>query len=413
MRHFLPRRIPTRSLSLFTLQVLLFSGVFAQSVPEYLLTTVAGSGQGGYGGDGGLAVNAALNWPGTVALGPTGDLFFCDWNARIRKVDARTGLITTIAGTGARGFGGDGGPATSALLGGPGDIATDSAGNIYFSDPSNHRVRRISAATGIITTIAGNGLMFDPPKNGSPDNLPMVALNVAVLDPSGLAPDNKGGLYIANGGDRVWKLDLGTGIIKVVAGAGGSRYSGDYGPAVLAQIDQPDGVALDAVGNLYIAARGEHRIRKVDAVTGIITTIAGASSGKDSGIMGMMLYQGGFSGDGGPATSAILNDPSGVSVDAAGNVYISDTINYRIRRVDAATGIIRTIAGTGVQGFSGDGVYAIGAQITTPGGLVVDFAGRIYFADLFNQRIRMLSPLQPLQLLPPMNRNRRPVDIRR
>ena len=238
--------------------------------------------------------------------------------------------------------------------------------------------------------MAGNGPLSGPPQSGPPDNLPLVAVNVAIGDPSGLAPDNKGGLYIANGGDRVWKVDLGTGILTVAAGAGGSRHSGDYGPAVLAQIDQPDGVALDAAGNLYIAARGEHRIRKVDAMTGIITTIAGTSFGTDSGIMGIVVYQGGFSGDGGPATSAILNDPSFVSVDAAGNVYISDTMNYRIRRIDAATGVIRTIAGTGVRGFSGDGGSALNAEITTPGGLVVDFAGRIYFADLFNQRVRML-----------------------
>jgi hypothetical protein len=413
MGHYRSRPLRTPIPILLSLMLLLLSSGLAQSAPEYRITTLAGSGpgnisQGGYGGDGGPASNAVLNLPTSVALSPTGDLYFCDWNARIRKVDARTGIVTTIAGTGVRGFGGDGGPATRALLGGPGSIATDSAGNIYFSDPYNHRVRLISAATGIITTVAGNGAMFDPPKSGPPDNLPLLAVNVAIADPSGLAADDEGGLYIANGGDRVFKVDLGTGIITTVAGAGGSRYSGDYGPAVLAQIDQPSAVALDAARNLYIAARGEHRIRKVDAKTGIITTIAGTSFGRDSGIMGMMLYQGGFSGDGGPATSAILNDPSFVSVDAAGNVYISDTMNYRIRRIDAETGVIRTIAGTGVRGFSGDGGAALNAEITTPSGLAVDFAGRIYFADLFNQRIRMLSPLQPP---PPSTRIRRPADL--
>jgi len=416
MESYFSRRLGTPILIFLSLMLLLLSSGLAQSLPEYRITTVAGADpgnvpNGGFGGDGGPAVNVALNWPGAVALSPSGDLYFCDWSARIRKVDARTGIITTIAGTGVRGFGGDGGPATSALLGGPGNIATDSAGNIYFSDPYNHRVRRISAATGIITTIAGDGLMFDPPKDGPPDNLPLMALKIAITDPSGLAPDNKGGLYIANGGDRVWKLDLGTGIITTVAGAGGSNHSGDYGPAVLAQIDQPDGLALDAAGNLYIAARGEHRIRKVDAATGIITTIAGTSFGIDTGVMGIVMYQGGFGGDGGPATSAILNDPSYVSVDAAGNVYISDTMNYRIRRIDAATGIIRTIAGTGVRGFSGDGGSALNAEISTPAGLVVDFADRIYFADLFNQRVRTLVPLQPLPRLP--NRIRRRPDVPR
>ncbi len=410
MGHHLSRRLGTALLFFPAVTLLLLSAGSAQSIPDYLLATLAGSGpgdisRGGYGGDGGPAANAVLNLPGSVALSPTGDLYFCDWNARIRKVDARTGLVTTIAGTGVWGFGGDGGPATSALLGGPGDIATDSAGNIYFSDPYNHRVRRISAATGIITTVAGNGSQFDFHTGSG------LATGVAIGSPSGIAVDDRGDLYITNGADRVRKVDLATGTITTVAGAGGSRYSGDYGPAILAQIDQPEGVAVDAAGNLYIAARGEHRIRKVDAVTGVITTIAGASSGRDSGIMGIILYQGGFSGDGGPATSAILNDPSFVSVDAAGNVYISDTMNYRIRRIDAETGVIRTIAGTGVRGFSGDGGPALDGEITMPAGLTVDLAGRVVFADLFNQRIRILSPFQPQPRS--TNRIRRRVDLPR
>jgi sugar lactone lactonase YvrE len=421
MEHYRSRRLGTPLLTLLSLVLLLVSSGLAQSAPEYRITTVAGSGpsnvaQGGYGGDGGPAINAALNQPTGVAFSPTGDLYFCDFgNGAIRKVDARTGLITTIAGTGVRGFGGDGGPAASAVLGGPGSIATDSAGNIYFADPYNYRVRRISAATGIITTVAGDGLMVDPPKSGPPDIQSVLAVNVAIGSPTGIALDNKGGLYISNGPDRVWKVYLNIGIITTFAGAGGSRHSGDDGPAVLAQLDQPEGLAVDAAGNLYIAARGEHRIRKVDAKTGIITTIAGASSGNNTGNLGIVVYQGGFSGDGGPAINALLNDPEDLSVDAAGNVYISDTQNHRIRRIDAATGIIHTIAGTGVKGFSGDGGLATDAEISFPAGLAVDSAGRIYFADEANQRIRMLAPIQPL---PPSTKFRGtrdigPVDIRK
>ena len=410
--HFL-RPLGSALLILLSLSLIFVCGGFAQSSPAYLITTVAGSGpsdapRGGFAGDGGLAANAVLDLPTSVAVGPTGDIYFSDWTARIRKIDFLTGVITTIAGTGVRGFAGDGGPASSALLGGPGNIATDGAGNIYFSDPYNHRVRRISAASGIITTIAGNGLVFDPPKKGPADDAPL-AINVAVGDPSGLAADNKGGLYIANGSDRVLKVDLHSGVLTTAAGAGGSRYTGDYGPAVLAQIDQPSGVALDAAGNLYIAARGEHRIRRVDAATGIITTVAGTSFGTDSGLMGIVVYHGGFGGDGGPATSAILNDPLDVSIDGSGNIYISDTMNYRIRRIDVATGIIHTIAGTGIRGFSGDGGSAAGAQITTPAGLAVDFAGRVYFADESNQRVRALFPRQPSPRL--TNGFRRRLDV--
>ena len=187
-----------------------------------------------------------------------------------------------------------------------------------------------------------------------------------------------------------------SGQITTFAGAGGSKSSGDGGPAALAQLSQPEGLAVDLEGNVYIAARGEHRVRKVNAASGIITTIAGASAGSDSGIMGITVYQSGFSGDGGPAIDALLNDPEDVSVDEAGNVYISDTLNHRIRRVDVATGVIHTVAGTGVRGFSGDGGAAVNAELTDAAGLTVDPEGRVYFADLFNQRIRILVPIQQI-----------------
>jgi len=361
----------------------------AQSIPSYLIDTLAGSGPanvntGSFGGDGGQARNALLNLPTGVALDSVGDLYFCDWNARIRKVDAHTGLITTVAGTGVWGFSGDGGPATRAQLGGPGRIAIDSAGNIYFADPYNSRVRKIAAATGVMTTVAGNGTQYDRGDSG-------LAVQVGIGGPSGIAVDAAGNLYISNGADRVRKVSP-DGRISTLAGSGGSQNSGDGGPAAQAQVDQPSGLAVDSHGNVYIAARGEHRIRVVNAATGLITTIAGSSTGTLTPIMGVTVYQGGYGGDGGLAIQALLNDPEDVAIDDAGNIYIADTMNFRVRKIDTGTGIIHTIAGTGVRGFSGDGAGAATAQVTDPAALVIDPSGRIYFADLFNQRIRILSP---------------------
>lgn len=364
----------------------------AQSEELYTIATAVGSGpsnieSGGYGGDGGAATSALINSPTSVALDSADNLFFCDWNARIRKVDAGTGIITTVAGTSTAGYSGDGGPATSAGLGGPGSLAVDSAGNIYFADVHNYRVRQVSAETGVITTVAGNGSELDSGDGG-------LAINAGIALPAGIAVDKADNLYFTNGADRVRKVEAASGIITTIAGRGGSYHSGDGGPAVLAQLDQPSDVAVDDEGNIYIAARGEHRIRKISATTGVITTVAGASPGADSGIMSIWVYQGGFSGEGGPATDALLDGPEYIALDKAGNLYISDTFNYRVRRVDAITGCITTIAGTGVRDFSGDGGLALRAEITTPSGITVDSADRIYFGDLFNQRIRVLRPVR-------------------
>ena len=359
----------------------------------YVITTVVGSGpgdveSGGSGGDGGPATRALLNSPTDVKLDGAGNLYFCDWNARIRKVEAATGIITTVAGTGLTGFTGDGGPATGAELGGPGDLAVDPAGNIYFADTRNYRIRKISADTGIIGTIAGNGSQLDTGDGG-------LAIEAGIGIPSGPAVDEAENLYFTNGADRVRRIDAKTGVITTIAGAGGSYHSGDGGPAVLAQLDQPSSVAIARNGDIYVAARGENRVRKIDGGTGIITTVAGSSPGADSGVLNIWVYEGGFGGDGGPATDALLNDPEDIALDEAGNLYISDVFNYRIRRVEAITGMITTIAGTGVRGFSGDNGLAVQAQITTPSGIVTGKDGKIYFGDLFNNRIRMLQPLPP------------------
>lgn len=391
-----------RTLALWALLLLFLSNCLAQSNLTYTIATVAGSGQEGTssaGEDGRQARSVHLNFPSGIALDYRGNLYFADFSARIRKVALQNGRITTVAGTGTRGYSGDGGPATSAQLGGPGDVAVDGAGNIYFADGSNHRIRRIAADTGIITTIAGDGsaatgiyTTFQGRTVVTNIGDDYLAVKAPIGMPAGLAVDVLGNLFFTNGGDMVRRVAADTGIITRVAGAGGSYHSGDGGPAVLAQLHQPSKVALDGAGNIYIAARGEHRIRKIRADSDIITTIAGTSLA-EVGPVGLVKYLGGFSGDGGPATEALLNDPGNIAVDTAGNVYISDVLNYRIRRIDANTGLISTIAGTGIKGYGGDGGPALKAQISTPSGIAIDGAGQIYFGDQANHRIRVLVPI--------------------
>ena len=332
------------------------------------ITTIAGTGERDFGGDGGPAVRAALYFPSGVAVDGAGNLYIADtYNHRIRKVDA-TGTITTIAGTGERDFSGDEGPAVEAELYDPYGVAVDSAGNLYIADTGNHRIRKVDA-TGTITTIAGTG-----ERGFSGDGGPATAAQLA--PPLGVAVDSAGNLYIADTSNlRIRKVDA-TGTITTIAGTGERDFSGDEGPATTARLTFPRGVAVDGAGGLYIADTYNHRIRKVDA-TGTITTIAGTGE-RD------------FGGDGGPAVRAALYFPSGVAVDGAGNLYIADTYNHRIRKVDA-TGTITTIAGTGERGFGGDEGPATTARLTFPRGVAVDSAGGLYIADTSNHRIRKVD----------------------
>jgi sugar lactone lactonase YvrE len=343
-----------------------------------VITTVAGTGASGFSGDGGPATSASLSWPTGVAVDTSGNLFIADHrNHRIRMVDAATSVITTVAGAGPTGFGagsfsGDGGPATDAQLAEPLDVAVDAAGNLFIADWRSHRVRRVKAATGVTTTVAGGGV-----GDGGP------AISASLRSPSGVAVDALGNLFIADGGNnRIGRVDDATWVIATVAG-GTSGFSGDGGPATSASLNVPSGVALDASGNLFIADRDNNRIRRVDGVTGVITTVAG------SGATG--LAAGSFSGDGGPATSASLNSPRGVAVDALGNLYIADGRNNRIRRVDGASGIITTVAGNGTSGFFGDGGPGTSASLSGPTGVTVDASGNLFIADTRNNRIRRVD----------------------
>ena len=332
------------------------------------ITTIAGTGEFGFSGDGGPAVRAALYFPSGVAVDGAGNLYIADTsNHRIRKVDA-TGTITTIAGTGERGFGGDEGPATTARLTFPRGVAVDGAGNLYIADTSNHRIRKVDA-TGTITTIAGTG-----ERGFGGDEGP--ATTARLTFPLGVAVDSAGGLYIADTyNHRIRKVDS-TGTITTIAGTGEFGFGGDGGPAVEAGLRNPYGVAVDGAGNLYIADTDNHRIRKVDS-TGTITTVAGTG-------------ERGFGGDGGPATAAQLAPPAGVAVDGAGNLYIADRGNHRIRKVDS-TGTITTVAGTGERGFGGDGGPAEQARLDSPHGVAVDSAGNLYIVDRGNHRIRKVD----------------------
>jgi sugar lactone lactonase YvrE len=335
--------------------------------------TVAGNGILGVYGDGGPAVAANLARPYGVALDSTGNLLIVDTGSnRVRQVDAATGIIHTVVGSGYPGYSGDGGPATSARLMAPTGMAIDGTGNYYIADFFNHRVRRVAAATGSISTMVGVGT-----QGLSGDDGPAGAAQL--IGPYGTAVDSAGNVYIADTfNNRVRKIEAFSGIIRTVAGTGAIEYSGDNGPARSAGLSMPEAVVLDRSGNLFVCDTGNHRVRRIDTATGVITTVAGNGDR-------------GYSGDSGPATSARLNVPSGLAFDTAGNLLIADADNHRIRRLDLAGGVITTVAGNGSGGFSGDNVPAASASLREPAGIAVDSVGNLYIADTGNQRIRKVA----------------------
>jgi sugar lactone lactonase YvrE len=342
----------------------------------HIITAVAGNGSPGFSGDGGPATSANLNlfegtisnFPASLAVDASGAIFIPDTaNQRLRRVDGTTGIITTIAGGGS---GGDGGPATSGIVAFPGGLAVDSSGNIFIPDSGTNRVRRLDAMTGIITTVAGNGFLGFSGDGG-------LATSAELNHPIDVAVDSSGNLFIADEWNSlIRRVDAAAGIITTVAGNGTQGYGGDRGPATSASLNIPRGVAVDSSGNLFIGDSQNYRVRKVDT-TGTITTVAGNGTQ-------------GFSGDGGPAINAELGWPSGVTLDALGNLLIADSINHRIRRVDAVTGIITTVTGNGTPGYSGDGGPATSASLYNPRMVKLDIAGNLYISDVWNHRIRMI-----------------------
>jgi sugar lactone lactonase YvrE len=333
------------------------------NLPDGIISTVAGNGANSYSGDGGAATNAELSDPFGVAVDAIGNLFIADTdNQRIRKVGTN-GIITTVAGGGKNGLG-DGGAATNAELNGPVGVAVDAAGNLFIADSSNARIREVGT-NGIITTVAGNGTGGFSGDGGA-------ATNAELAYPDGVAVDATGNLFIADEvNERIRKVET-NGIIYTVAGNGTNSYSGDGGAATNAELYYPDGVAVDATGNLFIADEVNERIRKVET-NGIIYTVAGEGTH-------------GYSGDGGAATNAELYYPAGVAVDAIGNLFIGDSVNQRIREVET-NGIITTLAGGGNNGL-GDGGAATNAELSDPFAVAVDAIGSLFIADEANQRIR-------------------------
>ena len=331
-----------------------------------VITTVAGTGQASFNGDGDTATSAALSFPRDVAVDTTGNVYVADTNnTRIRRLTSQ-GRITTVAGSGLFGFQGDDGPATRAALAGPRGTVVDGAGNIYIADSLNHRIRKVTT-DGTISTIAGG---VNPGFSGDGGQATFAQLN----RPTSIAIDRNNNIYFADSlNNRVRRINP-QGIITTLAGTSVNGFRGDNGPATAAQLNSPEGVAVDTAGNVYIADTENHRIRKVTP-QGIISTVAGSDTA---------------SGDGGPAISSRLFQPAGIAIDASGNVYIADSNNHRVRMVTPA-GTMQTVAGNGSAGYSGDNNIATSAQLFNPGGIAIDRSGALFIADTGNHVIRRVA----------------------
>jgi sugar lactone lactonase YvrE len=349
------------------------AGAVLRVSPRGTLAAVAGQESFGYSGDGGPATAALLNSPSGVAVNGAGSLYIADSGNNVIREVSPSGIISTAAGSGQPGYSGDGGAATSAALTVWG-ISVDGAGNLYLYGGDSH-IRQIGPGGGI-TTIAGGGL---PAGSAS-------ATQTTLQFPQGLVIDSSGGLYIADAGDNVIRRLAPDGTFATVAGNGSPGYAGDGGPATSAQLNNPDGLAVDAKGNLYIADSGNNVVRKVTPA-GTITTFAGGGTGPCSYV--------------GSATGAQLVSPAGLAVDSSGNLYIADSGNNCIRKVLAASGAILNVAGGSTTGdfYLSDQSTALGTDLYFPQGIAVDGAGNLYIADTGNSCVRKVTPAGAVSIL--------------
>jgi len=340
--------------------------------PSAVISTVAGNGKNGFMAGGGPVISTSIGQPQAVTFDGSGNLYIADTeNSVVWMVSASTGNISVVAGTGTSGNGAAGGQATETALSRPSGVAIDKSGDIFIADTDNGIIREVAAQTGVITTVAGPGV---PSTLG--DGGPATSAYLGYAD--GIVFDKAGNLYVADPStSRVRMIAANTGVITTVAGGGTQGQLGDGGLATSAYVGYPEDVALDALGDLYIVDGDSERIRKVNASTGIITTTAGNGTFGDSG-------------DGGLATAAEINVGQGIAVDGNGNVYFSN-FQDTIRRVDAVTQIITTIAGDGYFGYGGDGGAASMAELFDPEGLTFDAAGNLYVADYANYAVRKVT----------------------
>ncbi|WP_158513018.1 T9SS type A sorting domain-containing protein [Flavisolibacter tropicus] len=332
------------------------------------LSTVAGNGKQGYSGDNGVAVNAMLNHPWGMAIDDLGNIYFADYvNSRVRKINASNGQITTIAGTGKNGYNGDNIDARSAQLNAPMSVAVDQQGNIYIADDGNYRVRKINANNGKITTVAGTGL-HGYAGDGGP------AANAQLGDPWHISVDGDNNLFITDYSNNcIRKVNALNGVITTVAGTGVGGYSGDEGLATKASLNLPVATAIDSYGNVFIADFNNNCIRKLDTETGIVTTVAGNGS-----------Y--GRSTEGVRAVNAVLAYPGGVAIDGDDNVYFTDSDNERICKINASDGMISIIAGGG----TGSDSLALSAKLNGPQAIALS-SGNLYFSDTYDFKIKKIN----------------------
>ena len=349
--------------------IFLFScACIVSQAQENIIITIAGNDTPGFRGDGGPATNALFNYPIELCLDNFEHLYIGDiFNNRIRKIDLITGIISSIAGTDSAGYSGDGGPASAAKLWGPQAICSDDSGNIYIGDVLNYRIRKINSSTGIITTIAGNGI-YGNSGDGGP------ATDATFMYPCGLFHDKYGNLFITDVDDNKVRKIASSGIITTVAGNGGVGYSGDGGQATDAQLNSPTGVCVDSLGDIFICDGYNNVIRKIYIETGTIATIAGDGTA-------------GYSGNGGPAINALLQEPCGIFINKDQDIYFAEWPNGVIRKIQSSNGFISTVAGCGVEGFAGDDGPATNAELM-PGDVTIDSYGTMYIADLKNYRVR-------------------------